>query len=470
MLRSLALIFSGNVTSSLLLLARNLLVARLISVEDYGIAATFAIAMTLVEMSSDLGLKQQIVQSQRGDDPHFQAALQGFQVLRAVLMSVLLFAISGWLAAYFGVPDLTWAYQVVAVVPILYAVQHFDIHRLNRQMSFGPMIAASVVPALVSLLAIWPFALWFGDYRVMLYALVLHAGAGAVVSHIVAERPFRMVLDREIMAGSLRFGWPLLLNGLLLFSVFQGDKLIVGGQLGLEALAIFAMGVTLTLTPTLVMSKTVQSFTLPILSRRAATRDSAPAAFDGMAHAVLQAGVLNGIVLAGGVWLVGPPVVLLLLGEKYAPVLPLLVWFAIQQGLRVFKSGPAVVALATGHTSNPMYANLVRVAVLPLALLAVIQGGDLRMVLLIGILGEGLGLALALGLIRRRPGLSLRRSAPALILSGLFLAALAAVSWWPATGALGQLELWGPVVLFALACAAMRDLWRYLRHRRAGQD
>ena len=56
MLRSALLILSGNAAASILTLARNLIVARLISVENYGIAATFAIAMAVVEMASALGI------------------------------------------------------------------------------------------------------------------------------------------------------------------------------------------------------------------------------------------------------------------------------------------------------------------------------------------------------------------------------------------------------------------------------
>lgn len=465
MLRALLLILSGNVFSSALMLVRNLVVARLISVEDYGIAATFAIAMTVVEMGSQLGLKQQIVQAANGDDPRFQAALQGFQVLRGVLAGGILFAIGPWIARFFGVPELTWAYQLVAVIPVLYALQHFDIHRLNRQMRFGPMVLTNTVPAALSLLAVWPLAAWFGDYRVMLYALVLHALINAAMSHLVSERAYRLVLDRGVMGGSLRFGWPLLVNGLLLFAVFQGDKLIVGRELGLAALAVFAMGLTLTLTPTLIMAKTIQQMFLPVLSRHVATRDTAPQAFESRAHAMLQAALLNGTLLALVVWLIGPPVVHLLLGEKYAAVLPLLIWFALTQGLRVFKSGPAVVALACGKTGNAMAANLVRVACLPLAWWAVVNGGDLVTVLWIAIVAEALGFVLALVLVQVQINLSLRPIALSLGFAALFLLALALGTYWPAQGLWGQLALWGPLALFAAMVLSMGDLRRHALRR-----
>ena len=396
MVKAGLLILSGNAATSLLLLARNLLVARLIPVSDYGVAATFAIAMAVVEMASSLGLQQQIVQAKDGDDPKFQAALQGFQVLRGVLAGIVLFALAGPLATFMGVGEVAWAYQILAVVPVLNALQHFDIHRLNRDMVFGPVVLTGAVPALVSLIVVWPLATALGDYRVMLWAIVVQAVLMTVFSHITAQRAYLLVWDAKVMRESLAFGWPLLINGILLFAVFQGDKVIVGRAMGMETLAIFAMGFTLTLTPTLVMAKSAQNFFLPQLSRVEG------AAFDSLAQVTVEAALLMSAVLIVGVALLGPPLVALLLGVKYANLAPLLLWLAISQAVRVMKAGPAIVALARGETSNAMWANVARVVVLPLIWWAAVQGADLVTLIWIGIAGEVLGYAVALGLLAVR--------------------------------------------------------------------
>ena len=170
MFRSAFLILSGNAAAALLLLLRNLIVARMIPVADYGVAATFALVMAVVEMVSALGLQQQIVQASEGDDPRFQAALQGFQVLRGVVAGAILFGIAGPTARFMGIPDVIWAYQILALVPVLNAAQHFDIHRLNRRMVFWPLLVSGAMPALISLVAALPLVWWLGDWRVMLHS------------------------------------------------------------------------------------------------------------------------------------------------------------------------------------------------------------------------------------------------------------------------------------------------------------
>ncbi|MEO0771785.1 MAG: oligosaccharide flippase family protein [Pseudomonadota bacterium] len=425
MLQKALTLLSGNAASALLLLARNLAVAGLIPLEDYGIAATFAVTMAMVEMATQFGLHQQIVQDKDGDSPQFQATLQGFQVLRGVLAGAILFALAGPIAAFLSIPEIAWAYQVMALLPVLRAFQHFDIHRLNRQLRYTPMLLTGVIPGVISLAAVFPFALWLQDYRVMLFALVLHEAMAAATSHILSERPYRLSLNPGVLTRSFRFGWPLLLNGALLFAVMQGDKLIVGRELGMAMLGLFGMGVTLTLTPTLILAKTTQNFFLPHLSRAAMGDDRA---FVPLAHAACQAAMLNGVILVATIALIGVPLIDLVLGKVFAPLGPFLIWLAAVQAIRVFKSGPATVALAKGATTNALWPNLVRAAALPVAWWLVVQGGGLWAVIFTAFWAEVAGFALAMTLTRMRLHVPIRPLLPSLAISVLIIAGLVAVA------------------------------------------
>ena len=468
MLRKALLILSGNAFASLLLLARTLIIARLISVEDFGIAATFALSMAIVEMMSALGLQQQIVQAKDGNDPRLQAGLQGFQVLRGIAAGAVLFLLAGPIARFLNVEHVTWAYQLLALVPVLNALVHFDIYRMNRTMVYLPGILTGVVPAAVSLAIVWPLAVWFGDWRVMLWSIMTQAVLTVLISHLVAERPYRLLFDRQIIAQSFRFGWPLLANGVLLFLVFNGEKLIVGRELGMEPLAIFAMGITLTLTPTLVMAKSMQSFFLPQLS---AVHSGAPAGqdFGSLARATVQAGLLVGTVLVVAVLLFGDPLVHLLLGPKYSGLTAVLTGLAVVQALRVFKVGSSIAALACGQTGNAVIANLLRVALLPVAWLVLHQGGGLTEVIWIAIAGEAIGFAVSLLLVRYRIGVAMRPLLPCIVITAVTLGLAANYS----VSHLDQLER--PILdweIFAVALMlvgalilSMRDLRRYVSKR-----
>lgn len=465
MFRKAALIFAGNATASLLLLLRSLLIGRMISVADFGIAATFALVMAVVEMLSALGLQQQIVQARDGDDPRFQSAVQGFHLLRGMVSALLLLVLAGPIAGFMGVPEVAWAYRVMALVPLLNGLTHFDIHRLSRGMNFLPMILSNVLPALASVLSVFLLVAWFGDYRLMLFAVLVQTMIGLATSHLMARRAYQICLDREIMLRSLRFGWPLLINGILMFLVFQGDKIIVGRELGMEELAILSMGFTLTLAPTLLIARSVQNLFLPPLS--AAQGD--PARFERLAMAVIQAVLALGLAMLVGATLFGGPFVMLVLGERYSALPPLLIWMALMQAVRVFKAASSIIALSCAQTANPMIANLSRAVTLPLAWYAAVQGGDLAAIIWIGIGGEVAGLVISFALIFWRLPLSVRRMMPSAMGAGMvMLVAIlyATVVSGEAAGRFPPPWVWaGFLAAGAGMVWTMRDLRGYLTKR-----
>ncbi|MFN3938084.1 MAG: oligosaccharide flippase family protein [Gemmobacter sp.] len=463
MLRSFAVILSGNASHTALGMLRSLLAAALISLEDFGIAATFMVAIAIMEMVSALGLKQQIVQAREGNDPDFQAALQGFQLLRGGVNALVLFLLAWPLAAFFGHPDLLWAYQVVALVPLIRAVEHFDVQRMARRMNYVPMLLASIASPLVSLLSIWPLYKVFGDFRVLLYALLIQAVTSAVVSHLLAERRYRLRFDRQIMAASLRFGWPLMLNGVLMFAIFHGDRMIVGRELGMVTLALFSMALSLTLAPASMLSAVIVKFFLPQLS---AAKDDRPA-FVRLSHASTEAHLVAGFILTIGTVLLGGPFLYLALGDKYLAAIPILVWVGIMQGIRVAKAASSTIALSQARTFNAALSNIPRVLMLFPAWHVVASGGDLVMLIWLGILGELVGFAIATGLAVVHLRLPVRPLlAPAVV--SIVLACVAVLhalrqspgNWWPdpVTGA-------ALLVLLGLLVAASRNLRRYVARR-----
>lgn len=460
---------TGNSMSSLLLLVRNIVVARLISVEDFGIASTFAITMALIEMMTQLGMDRMIVQNKDGNNPAMQAGLQAFQAMRGVAAGALLYLIAAPYAALLGVPEIAWAYQLIALIPMMRGFWHFDMHRLKREMNYIPHVLVYTVPAFLSVLAILPLVDSFGDYQVMLYAILIQQALMLTISHLTAKRPYRLTFDPALIRKATLFGWPLLVNGALLFAIFNGEKILVGRELGMETLASFALMFSLTLTPTLVLASSAQSFFLPQLSQ---AQDDQPT-FTRLYLVTAQTSLVIAIALATGVALLGPPIVALLLGPKYVSALTLLVMLGIVQALRVAKSGLAVVALARARTGNAMMANAPRVLALPLALLLLLRGGDVMSIVWVAIAAETVGYLVALMLVRRQLRLPLRGLLFPALLAALALA-LVAIDVMRTTPAPTLLEHLHPFQLSYLAAAgamllSMRSLQAYLLQRPASK-
>jgi O-antigen/teichoic acid export membrane protein len=463
MFKKAIMVVSGNAFASIFLLLRNLIVARLVSPENYGIASTFAMSMSIVEMLSYLGLNQLMVIDKDGDNPKFQAAMQGFQVMRGIFSATVLFLIAQPYAAFLGVERVAWSYEVLALIPLINGFQHYDPHRQRRHLNFRPSVLANSVPAVVSVLVLWPLALMFGDYRIMLFALFAQSITMVVTTHVTAERPYRLTLDLALMKRATKFGWPLLLDGALIFGAFNGERMIVLRELGVSQFAFFTMAFTLTLTPTIVLGNSFQSLFLPQLT--GARED--PPAFQRLAIASVEASLAIAVLLVLGTSLVGGPLAHALTGPKYVSILAILVPIALLQAIRVAKNGGNTVALSCGRSSLSMMGNLIRVLSLPLSWWIAITTGDVLMIVWTVCVAEILAFVLSMWLLRRWTGVRLKTLALPVLLTALLCVAawLDAARTPPNANLLQHLHKEQLVILLLGlgALASMGEMRLYLR-------
>jgi O-antigen/teichoic acid export membrane protein len=421
MLRNGVILGTSNVAAALLSLGRNILIARLISVEDFGIASTFAITMSLVEMTGNIALDRLLVQKLDDDSTSLQATAQGLQALRGGIGAAVLLLIAEPLAKIFGVSAETWAFQTLALIPLMRGLSHLDMFRVQREMLFWPSMKVEVLSILGSTIATVPLALWFPDFRVMLYAILLQQAFYTLLSHLVADRPYRWGWDGRIVRDALDFGWPLLLNGVLMFLTFHGDRILVGSLLGMKELGLFSAAFTITLTPTLVIAKTLNTFFLPLLSKVQADKNK----FNNLYLVTSQAALLSGVVFAIFCAFAGPILMTWLYGAKYGAAAALIFWLGLMQATRIGKAGPAIVATAKAETKNPMIANVARILTIPIAWMAVRNGSGIATIVGLAILGEFLALLVSLYLLSSRLRLPVRLLAFPLIISFLLLGFIA---------------------------------------------
>src|SRR5579863_4388102 len=73
-------------------LVRNVIVARIIGVDNYGIAVTFSITVSIFDMLGSLSVDRLLIQAKDGNDAEFQATGHTVQVLRGVSSGLLIAA------------------------------------------------------------------------------------------------------------------------------------------------------------------------------------------------------------------------------------------------------------------------------------------------------------------------------------------------------------------------------------------
>lgn len=232
---------------------RNVVIARHISVADFGVATTFALTMSLVEMTSTLALDRVLVQDDDGASDAMLASALSF--CKGLITGGILFGIAGPVAHVFELPEVTWAFRLLGLVPVIRGLVHWDMVVRQRKMDFKATAIVDAVPQLASVLVAYLAARSLGDYRVMLVVVLAQVLGTTLLSHVLATRPYRWLLRRDLAKKKLDFGWPLLVNGLLMFGIFQGDRVVVGALFDMHTLGWYSVAFSLAL-PTLILYPT----------------------------------------------------------------------------------------------------------------------------------------------------------------------------------------------------------------------
>ncbi len=414
-------------------LAKNVIIARLISPADFGVAATFAMTFSFLEMISNLAAETVLIQAKDGNEPAFQRTAQSLQVLRGVTNALFIFALAGMASRLFGVPQAKLSFQCLALLPLIKGLTHLDVNRLQRALKFGPSIMADSGSNLLVTMAALPLGLWLRDYRAMLWLLILQSAIYVVVSHLAADRGYACGWSKVHARTIFSFGWPLLINGLLLYVILQGDRFVIGAaqqlfknsSYTLADLGVYSVAFALTFAPTTLVANVCTSLFLPLLSRTQSDTVQFKKRYRTCIQILsLMASIISILFIVSGGWFVG-----MIYGQKYAAAGTFIGVLAAMQAMRILRVAPTLAAMALADTKNAMICNIVRTSALAGVLYASITGRSLLWVAASGLAGEVLAFLTCIWRLQRCHSIPARLSFQPLAVSGLamFLGAVAAV-------------------------------------------
>jgi O-antigen/teichoic acid export membrane protein len=214
-------------------------------------------------------------------------------------------------------------------------------------------------------------------------------------SHLLARRPYRWSFRRDLARKKFKFGWPLLVNGLLMFGIFNGDRALVGALFDTTTLGWYGAAFSLVLVPGMMFARVCGTLLMPGLS--GSKNDPEPFSRQcGLALALcFGCAAFIAVFFAIG----GKALLLLAFGERYARGNELLMLLAVGQAIRIARVAPAMISNSQARTTNAMYSNLVRIIGLPLAVVLALLGFGIEWVALSAILGELLAMAVSFRLV-----------------------------------------------------------------------
>jgi O-antigen/teichoic acid export membrane protein len=251
--------FAGHGLSQAIRLCANLILTRLLVPEMFGVMAIATLVTVILSMLSDIGLRQNIVRSHRGDDPDFLDTAWSIQVLRGIALWLLAVGLSvglhfanlhGMLPAesVYASPVLPLVIAVTSLSAVISglrstkwatAFRHFHQKRIAQIELIALLVATAVSVAMgAATRSIW--ALVAGGLVAPLITTAL--------SHAwMSGHANRWRWERNALRELFHLGRWALVSSFVGVLAASGDRLLLGGfvdthMLGLYAIATLIVG------------------------------------------------------------------------------------------------------------------------------------------------------------------------------------------------------------------------------------
>ena len=246
--------------------ATMMLLARLLSAEDFGLQGMAVVLTGFLGLFRDAGLGAATIQRLEVTQEQI-STLFWINVAVGAALATFTAALAPVLVAFYGEPRLYWITVVLGVAFVFsgLAAQHQAL--ILREMRFVTLAKIEVLSLTISSAAGVVMALLGWRY----WALVSMAVVGSIVSAAGAwlAIPWVPGLPRRKcgVRSMLHFGWMATCNNLVVFLAWNSDNILLGRFWGADALGLYGRAYQLATLPVHQLNGAIAGVAFPALSR-----------------------------------------------------------------------------------------------------------------------------------------------------------------------------------------------------------
>ncbi|MEA2308497.1 MAG: hypothetical protein QOG41_340 [Thermoleophilaceae bacterium] len=233
------------VVVELIIVAQNVVVARLLSASEVGLYGIVSVTVVTLLALKQVGIDEQYVQQDEADQElAFQRAFT-IELVLAGAFALLVAALAPAIAAIYGSWRLAPLMLALAYLPIAFALQSpawvfFRRMDFVRQRGLQAVVPVATFAATITLVAIG-----LGVWGLVLGALVGNVLAAAVAIR-VSPYPLKLRLHGPSVRKYARFSWPILVAAVAGLVIRQGQVYAFDEKLGLAGAGFITLAITLT--------------------------------------------------------------------------------------------------------------------------------------------------------------------------------------------------------------------------------
>jgi O-antigen/teichoic acid export membrane protein len=346
------------IASNLLRIVSTIILTRVLSPTDFGVAGLTGAILNILLMISDVGFGVYIVRHARGDDPHLLDIIWTVRLARGALLTAILIVIAGPLAHLLDKPALQIAIAVTALHFLIDGCSSLAPFTTIRHEKLFMLSLLDIISAVSQTLAGIALALLLRSYWAIILAGLIGTALKSLLSYLLFPHATRrFAYDGQEARDLWRFGRTIAGAHTIQVLLSNIDKIALSRIFPLSLFGLYTLASNLSGAASGFTTLYPNRILLPAVAR--AYRDQ-PATLAQVYYGSRRTLTLLYMVAMGGFIAMGPAVVDLLYDPRYQPAAIYLQLLAIAPAIAMNNYAAREILIVVGRVQALLYANLVR--------------------------------------------------------------------------------------------------------------
>lgn len=303
-------------------LGSTVVLARLLTPEDFGIVAMATLLIGLLTTFTEFGTSQLLIRLDNPERDHYDTAWT-IMLAQSVCLAVLLIGLAPMAAIYFHEPRVVPVIQLIAISQVISGTQNIATVDFRRALDFGADFRLGVYQKLSTVIPTVALAIYLKNYWALVSGMILGQAIQVVISYWM--RPYRPRLSLAKWREFLSYSFWITPANIAGFLNRKADVFVVGSVAATAQMGAYNVASELSAMATgevvIPMARALYPNYAKLRNQKKELRD----AFLNVVKTVSMIAFSFGLGLAA----VANDVVHVILGTQWLSAIPLVEWLAV---------------------------------------------------------------------------------------------------------------------------------------------
>lgn len=239
----------SSVTMRILAGISNLVLAKLLAPEVFGIITIANIVIGAMELFSDFGVGKALIRY-KGDVQAAANVSFTIRLIQGIVLFGIALALADNLAVYYNTPELKAVISVLGANFLIMSMGAIPLALLSKDMKFKQQALPQILPAFLQMVtAISLAVLGFGVWSIV-FGMVVFVTSQSTLYWFASPIKLKLQIRFDIIKELMSFALPLFASGFVIYASFNIDRAVIGKVLGLKELGYYFFAFTIIFLPT----------------------------------------------------------------------------------------------------------------------------------------------------------------------------------------------------------------------------